>query len=567
VSALHALLLIAPLAAASQTPWAATELAQVVASDGAFGDKLGTTVAICGDTAVLGAPLADHSNLIDAGAVYVYERDQGGPNAWGEVAKLTANDPSDGDEFGFSVDIDGDTIVVGAHWDTNTGGADAGAAYVFARGGIPAWREVAILLADDGDDGDEFGVSVALDGDTVLVGARRDDSATWVDAGAAYLFSRDQGGPDQWGQLKKLAASDGAFNDEFGASVALSGDTAVIGAIYDDTLVSNTGSAYVFVRDQGGPDNWGEAGKLVAADAAVNEFFGAAVAVDGDTAVAGCYLDDHSGFSDIGSAYVFDRGSGGAWSETAKLLSPDGTHDDFFGLDVAIQGGLVLVGAERHDAGGLKDSGAVYVFARGAGGGGAFGLTNKLTDSPPGFTDRYGAALALDLPTVLIGVDQHDFATLAGAGVVLDLQPPPPVVYCTSGTSASGCVASLASSGTPSATAASGFVVTAATVEGAKDGLFFWGTGGRQANPWGTGTSLQCVVPPVKRGALLTGIGTSGTCNGAFTYDLHARWTSKPKQNPGTGATVQAQLWHRDPFSSSNVSTGFSDALEFTVGP
>jgi len=142
--------------------------------------------------------------------------------------------------------------------------------------------------------------------------------------------------------------------------------------------------------------------------------------------------------------------------------------------------------------------------------------------------------------------------------------------FCTAGTSASGCTATLSAAGLASATAPSGFVVTASGVEGAKDGLFFFGTGGRQANPWGNGTSYQCVVPPVKRAGLQTGAGTSGACNGAFSQDLNGLWCptcSNPAKNPGAGALVQAQLWYRDPFNTSNQTTGFSDAIEFLVSP
>jgi hypothetical protein len=139
--------------------------------------------------------------------------------------------------------------------------------------------------------------------------------------------------------------------------------------------------------------------------------------------------------------------------------------------------------------------------------------------------------------------------------------------YCTPGTSASGCQATLSGSGTPSATAASGFTLTASAVEGDKDGLFFFGANGRQANPWGNGTSLQCVVMPVSRGGLLAGSGTQGACDGSLSQDLNARWTARPNQNPGPGALVQAQLWYRDPQNTSNQSTSFSDAAEFLVCP
>ena len=139
--------------------------------------------------------------------------------------------------------------------------------------------------------------------------------------------------------------------------------------------------------------------------------------------------------------------------------------------------------------------------------------------------------------------------------------------YCTAGVSASGCQASLQSSGTPSATAATGFSLVATNVEGGKDGLYFFGTNGRQANPWGSGTSFQCVVPPVARAGLLSGTGPNGSCAGGFAQDLNALWASKPVKNPGSGAVVQAQLWYRDPDNTSNQTTSLSDALEFTVQP
>jgi len=144
---------------------------------------------------------------------------------------------------------------------------------------------------------------------------------------------------------------------------------------------------------------------------------------------------------------------------------------------------------------------------------------------------------------------------------------PASVSYCTAGTSASGCQALLSSSGTPSATAASGFVVHASDVEGAKQALYYWGTNGRQANPWGTGTSWRCVQLPVFRSAPLVSSGSAGACGGTVDYDLTARWQQKPAGNPGPGAVTQLQLWYRDPQNTSNQTTSLSDALEFTTCP
>jgi len=139
--------------------------------------------------------------------------------------------------------------------------------------------------------------------------------------------------------------------------------------------------------------------------------------------------------------------------------------------------------------------------------------------------------------------------------------------YCTPGYSASGCQAAIPACGLSSASLPSGFVLHVTGVEGSKQGLFFWGPNGRQAQAWGNGTSYQCVVPPVKRGELLSAVGTQGACDAAYAYDLNARWTAKPNQNPGASAVTQAQFWYRDPFNTSNQATSLSDAVEFPVGP
>lgn len=146
----------------------------------------------------------------------------------------------------------------------------------------------------------------------------------------------------------------------------------------------------------------------------------------------------------------------------------------------------------------------------------------------------------------------------------------PAATYCTAGTSASGCQASITASGTASATAASGFVVSASGVEGAMDGMFFYGTNGRQAVSWGNGTSYMCVAPPRRRAGLFTGSGTAGNCDGSFTQDLNARWCpSCPKwfHNPGAGTVLQAQLWYRDVQNTSSMTTSLSDAVEVLVCP
>ena len=244
-----------------------------------------------GDTAVVGAYL-DHHNGIESGSAYVFVRTG---STWTEQAKLTASDGAGGDDFGLSVSVDGDTAVVGAFLDDDSGNW-SGSAYVFTRTGS-TWTEQAKLTASDGASDDWFGYSVSVDGDTAVVGAVYDDH-NGIDSGSACVFTRTG---STWTEQAKLTASDGAAGDVFGVSVSVSGDTAVVAAHNDDDSGSNSGSAYVFVRTG---STWTEQAKLTASDAAGQDQFGVSVSVDGDTAVVGAYSDDDNGI-DSGSAYVF----------------------------------------------------------------------------------------------------------------------------------------------------------------------------------------------------------------------------------------------------------------------
>jgi hypothetical protein len=189
-------------------------------------------------------------------------------------------------------------------------------------------------------------------------------------------------------------------------------------------------------------------------------------------------------------------------------------------------------------------------------------------------------APANDFGWILIGEEVATFSTkmFSSHEIILPAERPQlvidytttPEVYCTAGTSSSGCQASVSATGIASASATSGFTVSVATVEGSKDGQFFYGSTGRQASAWGNGTSYMCVLPPRLRGGLLPSSGTNGSCDGSFSQDLNARWCPscpKPSHNPGAGSTLQAQFWYRDPQSSSNQTTGLSDAVEVFVCP
>jgi hypothetical protein len=288
------------------------EVVALVGSD-TEDESFGRSVSISGDTAIVGAALHSHDVPI-SGSAYIFQRDAGGPENWGQVAELTAADPEGADFFGWSVSLMGDTAIVGA-WGNDDDATESGSAYIFQRdfGGPDNWGEVVKLTASDADLLDWFGWSVAVSGDTAFVGAPSNNDAcprnVHCNSGSAYIFQRDLGGPDNWGEVVKLTASDAAMFDTFAGAISLSGDIAIAGATQDDDGGAQSGSAYIFQRDAGGTDNWGEVVNLSATDAAVFDNCGAAVSLDGETAFVGANLDDEAcardPFCDSGSAYVF----------------------------------------------------------------------------------------------------------------------------------------------------------------------------------------------------------------------------------------------------------------------
>ena len=506
------------------------------------------------DTLLVGLPLAASTGPAQ-GEVWVYERDLGGPGHWGRLLGLLASDGTLTDFFGASVDLDQGTALVGAPLDDDQGLA-SGTAYFFERdwGGPNAWGQRQKILGSAVTAGDTFGSSVALFGDAAFVGCPGGDGAA-LDSGTVYVFRKAL---SVWSQAAILAPADGVTGDRFGLSVGVYKDYAVVGAPDQDSLGAEAGKAFVYERVGG---VWIGMVKLTASDGASLDRFGTSVAISGDTVLIGAPGHADEGPSS-GSAYVFRRDQGGAgnWGEVTKLTASNAANFHGFGQSVTLDGDVAVIGAL-----GVAPGGAAYLFHRNEGGSASWGELGMLAPSPLPSGARFGSSLALDGTTVAVGAPSGDATYVFEGPIALS-----PEVYCKAGTSASGCRATISTLGTPSATAASGFSLVAQLLEGNKDGLFFFGTNGRQANPWGNGTSYQCVVPPVKRAGLLTGTGTSGACDGQFLQDLNARWCPtcpRPGHNPGAGAVTQAQLWYRDPFNTSNRTTSLSNAVEFTVCP
>jgi hypothetical protein len=312
---------------------------KLTVGDGAPGDHFGTSVSISGDTVVIGAPNRDELGS-ESGKVYIYERDSNG--SWLLKAKLLASDGNSGDYFGGGVSISGHTIVVGAY------GADdgSGSAYVIRRDSNGLWLEVSKLTASDGQSNDLFGLNVSISGDTIVIGAYLDDYF-FEDQGSAYIYERDSNG--LWPEVAHLQSSDGYRSDTFGSSVGISGDTMVIGASRDDDNGDNSGSAYLYERDQNG--FWLEVSKLTASDGQSEDKFGESVSISSEIVVIGAYADDDNGpFS--GSAYIYERNSSGSWPEAAKLTPFDAPEFGWFGYSVSNSGDTVVVGTPTPNHGG-----------------------------------------------------------------------------------------------------------------------------------------------------------------------------------------------------------------------
>jgi hypothetical protein len=350
-------------------------LSEVLASDPWVGDDFGWSVSVSGSTAVVGAPYSGSY----AGAAYVFTDVAG---TWIPEAELTASDADAGDEFGYSVNISGSTIVVGSpgYYD------GIGDAYIFTDSG-GTWTQQAELADTDptGIGGDKFGYSVVTSGSVTMVGAK----GYLGNTGAVYVFT-DSGG--SWTQTQKLSASDGAVGQMFGWSMTTSGTQLVVSAVkaHDDT-----GAVYVFTDSAG---IWTQQAELWAADGFAENYFGDKVAISGKRIVVGAPGHDN----EQGAVYVF-LGSGATWKQVDELTAADGGPNDCFGWAIGVSGKTVLVGAEQTN----NDSGAAYVFK--LKGGSKWSQQSELTDTTDGAgTNEFGYSAYLSGTTAIISADQAE---------------------------------------------------------------------------------------------------------------------------------------------------------------
>jgi predicted amidohydrolase len=365
------------------------------------GARFGAAVSVSAETLVVGSPFDDTPAGRNAGSAYVFVRSG---TEWALQQKLLPSDGAADDFFGISVSISGDTVVIGARLDDTAAGEDAGSAYVFVRSGT-TWTEQQKLLAPDGAAGDSFGTSVSVSGDAVVVGAPVADTPGGVDAGAAYVFVRSG---TTWSEQAKLLAPDGAAGDDFAFSAAMSADTVVVGAPSDDTPVGE-GSAHVFVRSG---TAWTEQQEIAASDGGEDDAFGFSVSVFGDTLAVGAFADDTAAGRDAGSAYVFAR-TGTVWTEQQKLLPADEAAGDYFGYAVSVGEDTLVVGAPLHDPPAGLDAGSAYAFARS----GATWTWQGTLGAPDAMAgDHLGNAVALFGDTTVAAASGDDTAGGKDAG-------------------------------------------------------------------------------------------------------------------------------------------------------
>ncbi len=354
--------------------------------EAASNDSFGSAVALSGDTALIGAFNKTVGGKSKAGAAYVFVRSGTG---WAQQAELSDPNAASNDSFGYAVALSGDTALIGAFNKTVGGKSKAGAAYVFVRSGT-GWAQQAELSDPNAAAGDRFGFSVALSGDTAVIGAVGRKGA----AGAAYVFVRSGTG---WAQQTELRASDAAADNEFGSSVAVSGDTALVGAFGKSVSgQAVAGAAYVFV---GSGTGWAQQAELSDPDPASGECFGSSVALSGDTALIGAFGKTVGGRVDSGAAYVFVR-SATSWTRQAQLWASDALLDDEFGSAVTLSGDRALIGTYRKTIGGQIGAGAAYMFVRTGTG---WTQQAELRAADTATHDYFGSSVALSADTALVG--------------------------------------------------------------------------------------------------------------------------------------------------------------------
>ena len=519
------------------------ESEKLLATDGQPGDLFGSSVATDGLITVVGAPLHDVSGI--QGAAYVFQRTTTAD--WPEVAKLTPTGAGALDMFGEAMALDGSYLAISAP----SANSEQGEVYVF-NGFGSTWTQVQVLTASDGAPLHSFGKSIDLEADTMIVGAPGNE--------AVYVFRLLSG---VWVEEQILVHPTAPeVGDAFGTAVSLFGDEALVGAPFEDSDGADAGSAFLYTRSG---SVWTHERRMGSDSPGAGDGFGHGVAIGSKYIGIGAPFDDDEAV-DGGTIHYFTRTgttwtSGGPLSSTAAPIGPG----DHTGEVVCVDTNIFIITQFNGDLQGAESGGAqTYIERSGV----FYGDVVFPSDTVAG--DHLGASAAISGCWMAAGAPNDDDLGESSGSAYVFLGTPLTTLYCLPGISGKGCAATLSALGAASASETSGFTVVADGVEGGISGLYFYGTNGPQMNPWGSGTSFQCVVPPTIRMGLITSTGAPNTCTGQFSQDLNATWCStcpRPLKNPGAGNDIWLQLWYRDPTNTSNQSTSLSNAAVIGVCP
>jgi len=344
---LFAVLLITVRTSFSQTQQ------KLVGADTEAGDYFGSSVSVDSNVLLVGAFYADEP-YNNSGAAFIFEESGG---SWSQQAKLISSTPAADDAMGFDVSLSGNIAVVGAPWDdlSTASGTEynTGSAVVFVKTGS-TWIEQQKIMASDALALSNFGWGVSTDGTYIVVGAPRMDTSTLADSGAVYIYKYVNG---SWAEEAKLTAPNATAVDEFGRSVFVSGNTLIVGAWQSDIAATDAGAVFIYQKSAG---SWSLQQTLTATDAVIGDGFGEYVSRDNDLLLIGSWLSDDNGGAS-GSAYVF-RLTGSTWIQEAKLVASDGATGDRLGFRLDIQNGIAAVGSRADDHSGLFDAGSTYLF-------------------------------------------------------------------------------------------------------------------------------------------------------------------------------------------------------------
>ena len=383
------------------------QIAKLTSSMREPGDMFGSSVAVSGDYILVGSPYEDVDGIVSAGAAYLFKKSSDGEIA--KIAKISASDAEVNDNFGFSLDIDGENILIGAP-NEDESGENSGAIYLYKLDENDSVVEIEKVLSSNANDGDNFGASVALDGSYFIVGAHKEDT-TLEDSGSIYAFKLENGLSSEIGMVK---SDDIQSGENFGRSIGLRGGYFIVGAPKRDTRATEAGRAYLFSIDEN--DTVSQVAFIEADDGEEYDNFGMSTSIDGDYIAIGSPMDDVEA-SNAGSVYVYRISDDETLVQVSKLTSTNPQSGESFGSSVSINNRYLAVGSYKNDAAGV-DSGKAYAYQIDADE--SVTLVSIFAPSDETQNSMFGNAIAIDGDNIAVGAFND---SEGGSAYLFDSEP------------------------------------------------------------------------------------------------------------------------------------------------